>query len=937
MKRVLVFLIITVLGINKISAQCVIINEVMVNGPGACDGGCNPNTEEWTELYNTCNTAVDLSCYVMTDGDFTVTFPVGTSIAANGYFVIGSNNSGGPVDINIATCGCAAGGSIGTFTNGNEQIILVNSLGAIQDAIYWGSGQFPVNITSATLGACSPITINQPNNTGFESVPASNSNGCTVARQCDASSVWVLKCGAAISMGSTNGLPALPNFTASDTTLCPTNCINFTDNSTGNPTAWSWTFSGAAVGTSSSQNPTNICYNSAGNYDVTLQITNACGNFTTTNTGYIQVTSTIVPAVTANNPLNFCIGDSVTLSTSLSGTYQWLLNGSPIVGETNATITVNQSGNYAVEVTAGNCAGTSLATLVAVNPLPIASINALSSTSICAGQSVILESATTATNYQWQRNGIDIPGAVGQQYTATSAGSYTLVLNDAIGCSATSTQIVVSVIPLPVPDFMASNVSICPSSCINFTDNSTGNPTAWLWTFQGAVTGSSNAQNPTNFCYNNSGSYDVTLQITNGCGTFDTTFISYIQVTPSVAPTITANGSLNFCIGDSVTLNTALGGNYQWLLNGNPIVGETNASIVITQSGNYSVQVTNGSCTGTSVATSVSVNPLPTATINALSSTSICAGQSVVLESAATATSYQWQLNGTAITGAINQQYTASIAGAYSLIVTNGAGCAAVSTPTLVTILPPAVVTVNSNTGSFNFCQGQSILLTATSGLTNYQWYLNSTAISGANTASLVVTQGGNYSFGAIGSNSCPTSSGNTIVSSIAPPLVDAGIDMISDCVSGVMLLANGQGNPSWIPSFGLSQDNIFQPMANPSINTTYYLTVDNGTCKASDSVNVTVDCFTIFIPNTFTPNHDGLNDVFTISGKGFQHFRLTIYNRWGEQLFESEDVNRGWDGTYNGEMVAEGVYVYIIEANDSGGNSLLSKDQQRGFVMLLR
>ena len=59
---------------QPVFSQCVVINEVLVNGPGACDGFCEPNTEEWIELYNTCTTAVDLSCFVITDGDFTVPF-----------------------------------------------------------------------------------------------------------------------------------------------------------------------------------------------------------------------------------------------------------------------------------------------------------------------------------------------------------------------------------------------------------------------------------------------------------------------------------------------------------------------------------------------------------------------------------------------------------------------------------------------------------------------------------------------------------------------------------------------------------------------------------------------------------------------------------------------------------------------------------------------
>ncbi|MEI7669734.1 MAG: lamin tail domain-containing protein, partial [Pseudomonadota bacterium] len=91
------------IALNSLSfftaAQCVLINEVMVNpsGPGDCNGG------EWIELYNTCSTPFDISCFVLADGDFTIRFPTGTSIPPNGYFVVGTSSSGGPVDLNIVT------------------------------------------------------------------------------------------------------------------------------------------------------------------------------------------------------------------------------------------------------------------------------------------------------------------------------------------------------------------------------------------------------------------------------------------------------------------------------------------------------------------------------------------------------------------------------------------------------------------------------------------------------------------------------------------------------------------------------------------------------------------------------------------------------------------------------------------------------------------
>jgi len=146
------------------TSQCVVINEIMVNPAGGCDGSCTPSTEEWFELYNICSEDVDLSCFVITDGDFGITLPAGTIISANGYLVVGSVNSLVPVDIDLGTCGCTSGASnqIGIFTNSNEQLVITDPTGVYQDAIYWGTGQFAQtpSFTTNPIGDCASITIN---------------------------------------------------------------------------------------------------------------------------------------------------------------------------------------------------------------------------------------------------------------------------------------------------------------------------------------------------------------------------------------------------------------------------------------------------------------------------------------------------------------------------------------------------------------------------------------------------------------------------------------------------------------------------------------------------------------------------------------------------------------------------------------------------------
>lgn len=841
-------LVLSLLLYSTIStAQCVLINEVMVNPNDACDGGCMPNTAEWIELYNTCNTAVDLSCFVITEGDFTITLPTGSSIPANGYFVIGSNNSGGAVDLNISNCGCTSGPAIeiGILSNNAEQLILVNDAGVQQDAIYWGAGQFPVNITSMTLGACAPININEPNNAGFTLVPNS-ADGCSVGRTCDASPTWQVKCGTNISMGATNGLQGVPSFTASNTSVCPGDCIGFTDNSLGNPSAWFWTFSGAATGTSNAQNPSTVCYNNSGNFTVTLQITNTCGTFTNTQIGYIQVGAGATPNITANGPLTFCEGGTVTLTTNTVGTYQWQLNGVAIAGETNASLTVTQSGSYTVSVGSGSCSGISNALQVNVTPATTSVVNALSATVICTGETVILESVNTADSYQWALNGAAIAGATNQQLTVNTAGDYTLQVTSVNGCTATSIPTTVTLLAATAPNITSTN------------------------------------------------------------------------------------GQYSFCQGQSLTLEATTGlANYQWYLNNNAIVGAISATLVVTQTGSYSVSTLSANgCNTSSSQTIINLLPLPTAQVSPAGPILICNAVPALLQVASGAASYQWYNAGVSIAGATLNTFLAAQTGDYSVEITNALGCTATSNTVIVSFNTGITVSIY-NANPFP-CDGDVVYLSTTQNYNQINWTTGESGIQ------IAVTTPGRYGVTVVNSGGC-TASKNVDINFLPKPMVEAGDDVTSDCIKGALLNGIGDGTPVWEPALGLSNNNTFDVNAFPINTTMYYLTVDNGTCKATDSVLVRADCSSIYLPSAFTPNGDGLNDVFMAFGIDLKEFQLAIYNRWGEKIFQTQDITLGWDGTYRGAPSPLGLYVWELETSDKNGNPLINDFQSRGTVSLVR
>ena len=158
------------------------------------------------------------------------------------------------------------------------------------------------------------------------------------------------------------------------------------------------------------------------------------------------------------------------------------------------------------------------------------------------------------------------------------------------------------------------------------------------------------------------------------------------------------------------------------------------------------------------------------------------------------------------------------------------------------------------------------------------------------------------------------------------------------------MLIATGTNfeNFIWSPAATLSCEVCSAPNASPRSTTTYKVTaVSDKGCKASDSVTVHLLCDNnqVFVPNTFTPNNDGQNDVFYPRGTGMKRVTsFRIYNRWGEMVFEKRgfqlnDITAGWDGTYKGAQLSSDIFIYSIDGICDSGDPLSWK----GDVTLIR
>jgi gliding motility-associated-like protein len=766
------------------SAQCVLINEIMVNPAGGCDGSCTPSTEEWFELYNTCSEDVDLSCFVITDGDFGITLPAGTIIPANGYFVIGSVNSLVPIDLDLGTCGCTSGASnqVGIFTNSHEQLVITDPTGVFQDAIYWGTGQFAQtpSFTTNPIGNCASITINlDATNPAFEPLLTQSSNsGFTAFRTCDGGSTWQ-NGGIPPTPGATNGGTSALNavFSATQTTICQGACIDFTNITAGSYLTSAWQFEGSSTPTSNTTNPTSICYPDAGTFDVTLTVTEACGSNTITLTDFITVTAGDLPVITADGPLSFCQGDDIVLSTISSGNLQWYENGNPMPGENGPSISITTSGDYFVTSTTGNCSNTSETYSILVTEGVNAEITYENSLLLCDGSSVLLSTASGFSNYQWYLNNDPIPNANSASYVADEAGSYTVEVSSGTCSGASSPVIVETVITETLQITPSGTISLCPGETISLT--ATSNFTNYVWY---------NIDNLIADANNNildvteTGLYHVTAIDANGCSAIS----NEVSITSEVinAPTIAASNDGILCAGSEVSMVTNPNySSYQWYFNDQPMDGETLLSVNVFAPGIYYCIVSNGTCEASTPTVEVIENTLTNIDLQPNSVEVLCPSEEFFLTATEGFDNYIWYINDGFLINTNSNQLLVDLGGLYSVTgTTTIGGCIVNSNQVDVSFSEILFPQITSPITSI--CQGETLPLSTSPQYSSYQWYIDGNEIPGAITNTYEVSQTGVYSVIVTSNAGCEFES-NLLLITVSPiPVINLSISgPIETCI----------------------------------------------------------------------------------------------------------------------------------------------------------
>lgn len=683
----------------------------------------------------------------------------------------------------------------------------------------------------------------------------------------------------------------------------------------------------------------------AGTYTVTITDNNGC---ISTATATVTSTGGATVSITAQTNV-LCFGGSTGTATATAsgGTspYDYVWTGTAGTLQTTNNIAGADlldslaAGTYTVTVTDnGGCV--SNATVTITQPPTAASVAITGTTP--AGCGTANGSATAQAgggtgpyDYVWT-------GTAGTLQTTSNisgpdvlasiaAGTYTVTITDNNGCTSTTTAIVSNSGGATTSITASTNVSCFGGTNGSATANTIGgtSPYDYVWTGSaGVLQTTNNISVPNTLSGLGAGTYTVTVTDNGGCISNATITITQPASALVLATASSANTTCGLNNGSATV--SASGGTsgytYGWAPSGG---SSTSASSLA--SGTYTVTVTDAnSCTATTTAT---IGASTGITVAVSSQTNVSCnggtnGTATVTPAGGTGTyTYTW-------TGSTSTSATATglAAGSYTVTATNGS-C---SNTTVVTITQPAAITAVVNTTPATCSSATGTATVAAGGGTGTLSYLWNNA---ATTSSITALNPGTASVTVTDASGC-TQTASGFVGTVGGIIADAGADVIITQGQSTTLVATGGVTYTWSPATGLSCTACDSTIATPLQTTTYCVTADSLSCTDTACVRVIVEvpCPTnkdLAVPNAFSPNDDGHNDIFCLQGWSncIQTFNIYIFDRWGEKVFESTDAGFCWDGTYRGKALDPAVFVYFITATFSNDNKVESK----GNISLIR
>lgn len=941
-KLLLSFLIVIHLGFSQ-----VVINEVHPRPSGgdtdqAFQSMFNSTVtygSEYIELYNTspCN-SVDVSCWSIggmdggTNGG-AFSFPSGTIIAPLSFITIGGPNAPGMTfNLNLAANSARLWHSAATrwhLPNGDGWLSLYDATGASVDAVYWTfASNDPTKLsTDATytsgalqrISACGGGGLATASTiAGIEYISQATVTGQSFERATDGSMTWSL---GTPTPNNCNGACVVGNAFALNSSVIQPSCGQSNGSISFNPSpAGTYTY----VWTPNVSSTSSAGSLAAGSYSI--QITNSAG--CQADTTITLVSTGGITGVTVN-PLNPTCGQSngsVSIGSVTGGVapYQYNFN---TLGLSSATNYPNLSaGSYTLTVQ-DNAGCTFVAPSISLSNSAGPTDIVVNTTNPVCGQSngsVTLGLVTGGSApYQYNFNGTGLSGST--SFSNLAAGTYSLLVQDNSGCVYNAPNIVISNGSGPTAISVTSTNENCDQSNGSVTLGAvSGGVSPYLYNFngQGFVP-------TTSFTNLQAGSYTLVVQDNGGC-TYIAPSIAIINTPgPSAINVNLVNATCGQANG-TVTFGAVTGGTapYQYNFNNLGFAGTTSFSSMLDGTYPLSVQDANG-CVFSAPSIVLSNSSSPNS-ISVNVNDASCGGTdgSVVLGGVVGGTApYQYNFNGLGYSS--NTTFNNLTAGNFNLTVQDALGCTFSAPPIeILTTEGPTDIVLNSVDATCGLNDGSVTVNSTIGGSSPYQYSWNGSGYT--NNFSFVGLAPGNYPIIVKDAGGCTYQEIVTIGGG-APPIADFAINPLAVSiwdanVSLINLSSNDVVVYNWIipdgnPNSGSTEDfeTSFEGMASGTYPITLIVTNSSGCIDTVTKYVELYDEILVFAPNAFTPDGDEYNNLWkvVVANADLTSFNLKIFNRWGEILFESFDSESGWDGTFNGVLVQDGMYTWKLSLKD--------------------
>lgn len=787
--------------------------------------------------------------------------------------------------------------------------------------------------------------------------PSSSNSGCLLSGESSGGATWVQ-----INVAAAGTLEFVINqFGYTDWAMWPYNATACADiiGNTLPPVACNWNASssgGTGIGpVPAGGNPNNFepTMNVTAGQSFIICVTNFSNVNATVNMTFGGTANLTCIPFSASNSQSICPGKTATLTATSnlsSPSYTWNPGNfnTPTINVSPASTTV-----YTVTVAGTNTVNSTFTTQVStstvtVHSLPVLSMNINSL--VCPNSAINLSASPGFTSYAWSgppsySQNTATGAATILNANATMMGNYSVIATTAQGCTVQATN-TVGLIPTS-PVTVTPIINVCQGGTVNLVASAIG-ASSYQWT--GPLGYTSAAQNPTitNIAPNQNGNYTVVASFVSGTSTCTTNNITNVVVTS--ATTVALNPLSSICNNGTINLTAPNGGNvYAWTgpssfssSQQNPAIANAN----VANNGVYSLSVTTNGCINTGTVQVIVYPNLNFVTLPI--GTTLCVGKTSIMSVSGTggSGSYNYLWNPTTGLSSPNSA-TTSVLGVSSTqytVTLSDANCPVTLTPSVavtVTVNPTPVITFS--TSDARGCESFTTDLISSSipQATNTVWrFTNNLFYNGANSSSYTFPTHGTYgaTLTVTDINGCVDSVKNNAFVMVDPkPIAD-----FNWTPSNPTILINeitfqdqstvGLPMTNWYWDFGdvfVTDQFDTSYVQNPIhlYNNVYTyavnLTVTNSFgCKDSITKLMPLeDEFAIYIPNTFTPTKaDGKNDLFFVSGMGFveEGFEMVILDRWGEQIFKTNDSRKGWDGSVKGGVLAkQDVYIYKIKLKD--------------------